>query len=83
MPRRLKEMPLFPTEDEIARELFGSHRLQFYHVVVKSLERQGFPPIDPLFGRRYWPAVRQWLDSRYGLNSHSGLCAVDGTENWS
>ena len=81
MPRAMKEMPLFPPEDEIARELFGPNRLQFYHVAVKSLEKQGFPQIDPVFGRRYWPAIKQWLDKRYGLNSQ-WPSAVDGKENW-
>lgn len=83
MPRAMKVMPLFPPEEEIARELLGPGKVGFWIVIARSLEKQGFPQIDPLFRRRYWPAVRQWLDSRYGLNSRPGLCAADGTENWS
>lgn len=31
-------------------------------------EKYGFPPKQPLFGgRRYWPAVKSWLDKHNGL----------------
>ncbi|QIB35801.1 hypothetical protein [Ancylobacter pratisalsi] len=83
MPRPLKELPLFPTESEIARELFGAERINGWPAIVKSLELQGFPRIDPVFGRRYWPAVRQWLDHRYGVGTLGAPSAVDGEENWS
>lgn len=82
MSRPLKEMPLYPPEDEIARELFGPHRIAAWHVIAKSLEKQGLPAIDPVFGRRYWPAVKQWLDRRHGVGNLKSPSAVDGKENW-
>jgi hypothetical protein len=37
-------------------------------VAVRTLEAQGFPRKQPLFGnKRYWPAVRHFLDGLYGL----------------
>jgi len=35
---------------------------------VRTLESQGFPRKQPLFSnKRYWPAVRHFLDGLYGL----------------
>lgn len=37
-------------------------------VAVRTLEAQGFPRKQPLFcNKRYWPAVRHFLDGLYGL----------------
>jgi hypothetical protein len=50
---------------------------------IRELERQGFPQPDPLFGGRYWPAVRAFLDRRYGLGAKlSSPLAPDGAEKW-
>ena len=32
---------------------------------VQHFERQGFPRVDPLIGKRYWPAIETWLLQRY------------------
>ena len=38
--------------------------------MLPTLERSGFPMKDSLFkNRRYWPAVRAFLDKRNGLAS--------------
>ena len=44
------------------------------------LAREGLPPVDPLMGGRYWPAVRRFLDARHGLVQP--LDAPDGQETW-
>jgi hypothetical protein len=37
-------------------------------IAVRALEPHGFPRKQPLFGhKRYWPAVRHFLDGLYGL----------------
>ena len=37
-------------------------------VAIRTLESHGFPRKQPLFGnKRYWPAVRHFLDGLYGL----------------
>ena len=80
MPRRLKEMPLFPSEAEIAFELLGDANLVRWRPLARDLERRGMPQIDPVFGRRYWPAVKAWLDRRAGLTTMMVPSKVDGKE---
>jgi hypothetical protein len=59
----MPEMPLYPTEARIAREVFGDGaHLDEWKGLAVVLEREKMPKIDPLFGRRYWPAVKVWLD---------------------
>jgi hypothetical protein len=37
-------------------------------IAVRALEPHGFPAKQRLFGnKRYWPAVRYFLDQHYGL----------------
>ncbi len=40
-----------------------------FKVTIAALNRMpSFPRPDPLFeGKWYWPAVRRWIDNRYGL----------------
>ncbi|MGO7036070.1 winged helix-turn-helix domain-containing protein [Rhizobium ruizarguesonis] len=43
---------------------------QDFKDTLPALERAGFPTKDPLFNnKRYWPAVRAFLDKRNGLAS--------------
>lgn len=60
MPR---DLPLYPTEDEIARKVLGK-RAREWPSIARSLAGKGLPPVDPQFGGRYWPAVKQYLDTR-------------------
>ena len=83
MKRPVREMPLYPTEAEIGRELFGSVRWSEWRAIAPILERKGLPQIDPLFGARYWPAVKAFLDRRNGLSTTPIPSTVDGKENWS
>lgn len=63
------EMPLFPCEADIARAVLGPGHVNDWKILVPSLERQGLPRIDPLFGGRYWPAVKLWFDRRAGITN--------------
>lgn len=81
MPPRA-EMPLFPHESDIARAVLGPGRAQEWSCLAPSLERQGMPRVDPVFGARYWPAVRAWLDRRAGLSSMTVPAKPDGEENF-
>lgn len=57
-----------------------------WQVAAIVLERDGLVRPDPLFAnKRYWPAVKAFLDRRYNLNNYSGggnVAAVDGEEQW-
>src|SRR5262249_8429825 len=73
------EIGLFVTEKEMCRRIGVS--VQTGRI---ALERQGFPRKQPLFGnRRYWPAVRHFLDVINGLaerQSYRYSGAIDGPE---
>lgn len=49
--------------------------------ILKAWEKQGFPPIDVHTRKRYLPAVRAWLDQRYGIGQNRGPLVPDGEEN--
>lgn len=63
------DMPLFPDEVDIARAVLGPGRVSDWKCLAPSLERQGLPQVDPVFGGRYWPAVKAWMDRRAGLTT--------------
>ena len=73
--------PLYRTEEEIAAAVgVGDDK---WRGAVKTLEQQGLPKRDPLFcNRRYWPAVRAFLDRRHGLSTDFPFPQPDGKEKW-
>lgn len=74
-------MPLYPTEAQIAREVLGPGRLAEWKGLAVVLEREGFPPIQPRFGGRYWEACVQWFRAKNGLGSIETVgFAEDGVE---
>jgi len=80
----MPDMPLYPTEVRIAREVFGDgDHLGEWKGLAVVLEREQMPKVDPLFGRRYWPAVKAWLDvwNRVGIIAAAPLRRA-GSEQW-
>ena len=70
MPDRAAGEALFLPDTEIAGKVGLCERK--WRAVATVLEREGLPLRCPLFGnRRYWPAVRAFLDGRYMLGAHS------------
>jgi hypothetical protein len=59
---------LFIFDTEMYRRMGVSEKVG--RVAVRELEkRQVFPARDPLFGnKRYWPAVRAFLNARAGID---------------
>jgi hypothetical protein len=81
MSRRAPDDRLFLTEGEIAERL-GVTSLE-WQAAALALEKSGLPLADPVFGRRrYWPAVRAYLDRRAGLLHSPSPLTRDGEENW-
>lgn len=78
MPRARAETALYATEAEVARMLLPEGRRRDWHVIADLLP--GFPPVDPLMGGRYVPAIRAWCDRRHGLGQDAPMPA-DGVEN--
>jgi hypothetical protein len=71
---------LYVTDEQI-REKLAIPRDSWPRVIAAFLSDPTFPARDPIVGRRYWPAVRAWLDYRHGIGS-AHLSASDGEENW-
>lgn len=71
---------LYKSDQEIARIVgIGEEK---WRNTVPALERQGLPQRDPMFAnRRYWPAVKAFLDRRAGLRQDSPPSKPDGKEN--
>lgn len=79
----MKADPLYMTEAQIAQRLGVT--VKEWEATATVLERGGLPKPEALFGnRRYWPAVRSFLDRRYDLEPQSGQGdpALDGEERW-
>lgn len=88
MARTAPPMPgadaLYLSDREIGRVLLGPRRAGEFVALAPLLEREGLPQIDGLFGGRYWPAVRLWLDRRNGIVDAAAPAAiVDGQEDFS
>jgi hypothetical protein len=80
MPRRAHDA-LFLTDGEVATRL-GLSGAEWASVAA-ALAGKGLPAPDPVFNnRRYWPAVRAYLDRRAGLRQDAPPSAADGGENW-
>ena len=78
-----KSDKLFVTQAECAERIGLS--TDDFKSIVSTLEKSGFPLPDPVFkNRRYWPAVRGWLDRRYGIgcSATDGPYPPDGVERW-
>jgi hypothetical protein len=60
---------LYVTDAEMLRRIGISEKIG--RIAIRELEkRQVFPARDPLFGnKRYWPAVRAFLDARNGVTT--------------
>jgi hypothetical protein len=81
MTRRAADDRLFLTEGEIALKV-GVGALD-WQAAAYVLEKSGLPRPDPLFGqRRYWPAVRAFLDRRAGMAQSLAPLTRDGEEKW-
>jgi hypothetical protein len=73
----------FVTDAEIARRWKVSEKTA--RGAIRQLERVGFPKKDPLFAnKRYWPAVKAFIDRRYGLGTAapSGPSDIRSQEDW-
>jgi hypothetical protein len=69
MPRSMKpDLPLYPSEAEIARAVLGADRAKEWPAKAVILERRGLPPINPLYGGRFWPAVVRFFHIDEGLD---------------
>lgn len=66
--------PLYVMDAEIGRRL-GINEKDWPRVRCQ-FEIEGMPRKDPVVKKRYWPAVKLWLDQRHAFDG------PDGKENW-
>lgn len=71
---------LYLVEKEVAARVGVSEKA--WRRLAPMLERDGMPRKDALIGKRYWPAVRAWLDRRHMTHGSIASSAQDGEENW-
>lgn len=65
------EMPLFPDETTIGIVVLGRDRAHEWPAIAKRLEKEvpdPLPPVDPIVGARFWPAVFQFFRRRYAVD---------------
>ncbi|MGJ5120978.1 winged helix-turn-helix domain-containing protein [Bradyrhizobium oligotrophicum] len=64
----MAEPTLFVTDAEMIRRLGVPEKVARAAIRALDLDRgSGFPQKQRLWGdRRYWPAVQQWCDRKYG-----------------
>lgn len=78
---RVSDGGLYRTEEEIAGLVGVSPRK--WRDIARALEADGLPKRNPLFeGKRYWPAVRAFLDACEGVGQHVAV-SQQTKENWS
>lgn len=65
-----REPTLFVTDAEIVRRWGVPEKIAYEAIRALDANRaSGFPQKQALMGkRRYWPAVKAYLDQAYGLN---------------
>ncbi len=83
IPSREQVGPLYATEEEIASAVLGPGHLEEWRALATVWERSGLPRIDAETGRRYYPAVKAWLDRKYGLTTAAPAAIPHGREAWS
>lgn len=78
----MTDLPLYPTEEELAKVVLSPKRSKAWSGIAVTLERHGLPKVDPLFGGRYWPAVKAWLDRHNGLGKDDVPQVPDGSDDY-
>ena len=52
-----EEMPLYPTEAQIARAVLGDRAKDWKRIAKVLEDKEGLPKINELMGGRFWPAI--------------------------
>lgn len=53
----ISDLPLYPTEAQIARAVLGDRAKDWKHIAKVLEDKEGLPKINALMGGRFWPAV--------------------------
>ena len=76
-------LPLYVTDRELHALINPRLGWERFRAVIREVELRGFPPVQKLWGGRYWPKVKAWLDNDNRINDHDTIAvAQDGPENF-
>jgi len=75
-------VPLYPSEAEIAVLVLGPSRAREWPAIADVLEKRGLPKVDPLTGGRYLPAVLAFLDRLHDVADVAPTRSAAEKENW-
>jgi hypothetical protein len=76
-------LPLFVTDRELHLLINPNLGWDRYRTCIRQAELHGFPPIQKIWGGRYWPKVKAWLDNDNRITDHDTITvAEDGPENF-
>ncbi|MET4739699.1 hypothetical protein ABIF73_003838 [Bradyrhizobium japonicum] len=76
-PLRPDDLPLFPSEEQIAILVIGEARAKEWPRIAKALEEaDGFPQIDEHVGARYWPAVAGYFHNRWNVDLYNSEARI-------
>jgi hypothetical protein len=67
--RTIEQLPLFASDEDIGEAALGYDRRKEFAGLAALHERDGMPKISPVWGGRYVPAVKVFLDAQYGLSA--------------
>lgn len=80
---------MFVDDKELHRRINPKLGWDRFRAAVRAMEDKGFPPVKPLWGGRFWPAVVAWLFIDNGMRDHGSFTAdaqffgaEDGQENF-
>ncbi|RWN72297.1 MAG: hypothetical protein EOS04_26005 [Mesorhizobium sp.] len=77
----LDRLPLFATDLEIATAIVGRARADYWRrAILPTLEKSGFPGIDPLHKARAVPLVKQFFALYFGITAGITLAKPNGVE---
>jgi hypothetical protein len=76
-------LPLYVTDRELHALINPRLGWDRFRAAIREAELRGFPPVQKLWGGRYWPKVKAWLDNDNRVNDHDIIAvAQDGPENF-
>jgi hypothetical protein len=77
----LDRLPLFATDLEIATAIVGRARADYWRrAIMPTLEKSGFPGVDPLHNARPVPLMKQFYAAYFGITAGITLAKPDGEE---
>lgn len=77
--KTLDALPLFATDKEIAIAVAGRQQASYWlSAVLPTLERRGFPAVDPLHGARATPLVRKFYEGYFGITAGFAMAKPSG-----